>query len=415
MTTSMDDDDFEWDEKTPGGLTLSVGVTVEDDHMDAFADIDTTNLVQHVHPSLPEPWMEEMNSFQNDIKLPRRYRASPAPSSNTSVVASDGEEDEGYDDIEIPDELPNVFGAGNQVSNGIKGQVESNKILTPVSKTSWHDSSESLVDDIEIPDDFTWKRRPPEMDERLKNFRHPNGENGENDNNMQPPSKIPVLKKLPSPSTRKMDVSTFSLQPRYDKGPMGISPAPQIQRLTMTSQNYFGDGTELDDLEEFLISPEPATKTAQKSQTVGKDLDEERSFQRAGVLFGGTARANTPGALRQTSTFKRNTKPKRKPTLISKSSVDMSKSIGGMTFNPALQQWEGNEEVLLEFDKATSISRLKPALITHHGFSKHLPQVVGSMFFDPLNMKWIGNEEEDVFADLDEENLSESTAKSGTM
>lgn len=68
-----------------------------------------------------------------------------------------------------------------------------------------------------------------------------------------------------------------------------------------------------------------------------------------------------------------------------------------MTYNPTLQKWEGNEDVLLEFDRA---SPSRPALITNKGGYK-MPQVVGGMVFDPTRMCWVGNEEEaDVFADF---------------
>ncbi|KAI8587477.1 hypothetical protein BDZ88DRAFT_239131 [Geranomyces variabilis] len=68
-----------------------------------------------------------------------------------------------------------------------------------------------------------------------------------------------------------------------------------------------------------------------------------------------------------------------------------------MVYNPTLQKWEGNEDALLEFDRA---SPSRPALITNVGGYK-LPQSVGGMVFDPVRMCWLGNDEDgDVFADF---------------
>ena len=70
-----------------------------------------------------------------------------------------------------------------------------------------------------------------------------------------------------------------------------------------------------------------------------------------------------------------------------------------MTYNPALQKWEGNESALLDFDKPF-VNPVRPALITNIGGSK-IPQVVGGMVFDPDKMCWIGNDEDvDVFEGL---------------
>ncbi|KAJ3087084.1 hypothetical protein HK102_011841 [Quaeritorhiza haematococci] len=94
----------------------------------------------------------------------------------------------------------------------------------------------------------------------------------------------------------------------------------------------------------------------------------------------------------------RRSQPSSHPSHHKKNSA---KVVGDMVYNPALQKWEGNEDILKEFDKATDPSlrsSTRPALITNKGGSK-VPQVVGSMVFDPVKMCWIGNEEEeDVFA-----------------
>jgi hypothetical protein len=87
-----------------------------------------------------------------------------------------------------------------------------------------------------------------------------------------------------------------------------------------------------------------------------------------------------------------------------------------MVYNPVHQKWEGNEEVLLDFDKVSAasvmaVTRLRPALITNKGGASKLPQVVGNMVFDPVQMRWINNEEEeDVFAGIDDDLPAQSNA-----
>lgn len=87
-----------------------------------------------------------------------------------------------------------------------------------------------------------------------------------------------------------------------------------------------------------------------------------------------------------------------------------------MSFNPKTLRWDGNEQVLRDFDAAVTSSS-RPALITNlsgQGSSTPVngqssattPKVVGSMLFDPINMCWVhqlGDAfEEDPFAAIDE-------------
>jgi hypothetical protein len=81
--------------------------------------------------------------------------------------------------------------------------------------------------------------------------------------------------------------------------------------------------------------------------------------------------------------------------------------VGKMVYDPVTFRWEGNEQVLRDFDewpgnqKESSLAKAysRPALISHRGFKG--PQVVGTMIFDPIQRRWIGNDEDgDVFADI---------------
>src|SRR5258706_4876246 len=87
-----------------------------------------------------------------------------------------------------------------------------------------------------------------------------------------------------------------------------------------------------------------------------------------------------------------------------------------MSFNPKTLRWDGNEQILRDFDAAVA-SSFRPALITNLSgpgpstpvngqSSATTPKVVGSMLFDPVNMCWVhqlGDAfEEDPFAAIDE-------------
>ena len=101
-----------------------------------------------------------------------------------------------------------------------------------------------------------------------------------------------------------------------------------------------------------------------------------------------------------------------------------------MRWNPSTLRWEGNDQVLRDFDAAVGTST-RPALITHlTGSSIGSPvgafasgaRRVGDMIFDPTRMCWISTlapeeEEPDVFADLadDEEDGDGWETKGGTI
>jgi hypothetical protein len=87
-----------------------------------------------------------------------------------------------------------------------------------------------------------------------------------------------------------------------------------------------------------------------------------------------------------------------------------------MRYNPITFRWEGNENLVQDFDVAAGPKSPKPApaLITNVGTMQNV-QAVGGMIFDPHRMCWlraasgIGNpggvvpeDEDDVFAGLDD-------------
>lgn len=77
-----------------------------------------------------------------------------------------------------------------------------------------------------------------------------------------------------------------------------------------------------------------------------------------------------------------------------------------MRYNPTNFRWEGNENLVQEFDATPKSPKPAPALITNVGAMQNV-QTVGGMVFDPHRMCWLraslgGAEEDDVFAGLDD-------------
>jgi len=119
---------------------------------------------------------------------------------------------------------------------------------------------------------------------------------------------------------------------------------------------------------------------------------------------------------------------KKKPTLIRNlGGSGAPRVVGDMRWNPQTLRWEGNEQVLRDFDAAVGTST-RPALITHlTGSSIGSPvgsfangaRIVGNMIFDPARMCWISTlppdeDEPDVFANLaDDEDDEEDGGSAG--
>jgi hypothetical protein len=122
-----------------------------------------------------------------------------------------------------------------------------------------------------------------------------------------------------------------------------------------------------------------------------------------------------------------------------------------MVWNPETLRWEGNYQVLRDFD-AQVMSSARPALITHYGAFASMkatssrstvgsavqdgkrvpsevpistgaaplnaPRIVGNMMFDPEKMCWVStlsaeDDEPDPFANIDEEDASDRQGSAG--
>ncbi|KAJ5164693.1 uncharacterized protein N7500_006523 [Penicillium coprophilum] len=102
---------------------------------------------------------------------------------------------------------------------------------------------------------------------------------------------------------------------------------------------------------------------------------------------------------------KSNVKSTSKPHLIKPmgSGVQDAKSVRGMRYNPINFRWEGNENLVQEFDVTSKSPKPAPALIANVGAQN--VQTVGGMVFDPHRMCWLkasDGADEDVFAGLDD-------------
>jgi hypothetical protein len=113
--------------------------------------------------------------------------------------------------------------------------------------------------------------------------------------------------------------------------------------------------------------------------------------------------------------------------------TDLCEVVGEMRWNPQTLRWEGNDQVLRDFDNAISSSS-RPALITQlSGSALGSPihnsagaptgaRVVGNMLFDPIKMCWVSQlppeeDEPDPFANMadDEDDDSWEKNKGGTI
>ncbi|KAG6336127.1 hypothetical protein ID866_2965 [Astraeus odoratus] len=247
------------------------------------------------------------------------------------------------------------------------------------------------------------------------------------------------------------------------------STAPKLLRRPKRQRTY-GDGTELDGFDDlptdrdkeckFRVAPKATSRNVLNSLSKGPEREKEKgTLRRKGRKDG---RSPTPDSLASvapsTNTLRRTsriefskaststTEPvvkkkkdasspilghtRRKPTLIRHlGGPHGPKVVGDMKWNPSTLRWEGNEQVLRDFDAVVGTS-VRPALITHlTGSSIGSPvgsfasgaRKVGNMIFDPTRMCWISTlppdeEEPDVFADLaDDEDEDAWEGKGGTI
>ncbi|KAJ3328369.1 hypothetical protein HDU76_010097 [Blyttiomyces sp. JEL0837] len=372
-----------------------------------------------------------LGSGHISLGILRRFQESPTPSSNASVIASEGE-DEGYDDLEFPTDT-NILQISlkDELSSKVStiGLDAHEKRLEQFAETREMDDSDPNKD-FNIPDDFQWRKPVEPVKLETRRF-------------SSVPSRIPVLRQplARSAISREMPSSPASsglkkispnesspFSPFKPVTTVSVEPSDSLVLMARPKLSVeFGDGTELDDFPDFDDDESTAIPTLKESTTKklpSKPRESDTPVTNSKTTDHGTRHISRPtlkpseidprlGTIGSTSrrsdlAMSRwgNTAPKKKqrkkPTLIRNiAASDIVK--GNMVYDPVQQRWDGNEEALLEFEKNTPpISRARPALITNKGSAAKLPNVVGNMVFDPVKMCWLGNDEDDPFRDIEE-------------
>jgi len=207
--------------------------------------------------------------------------------------------------------------------------------------------------------------------------------------------------RIPGASYAKQGESSFGKatmrkkgkrEPSFGSADLPKVPAPAAKTLKRTGRIEFNART-----------PEPTTELP-KARDVGTSKKRKAPAQASGPT-------------------------RRKPTLIRNlGGSSAPKVVGDMKWNPITLRWEGNDQVLRDFDAAVGTSA-RPALITHlTGSSMGSPvssfaagaRIVGNMIFDPSRMCWISTlppeeDEPDVFADLADDEDDDWEAKASTI
>ncbi|KAJ7932526.1 hypothetical protein B0H13DRAFT_2307669 [Mycena leptocephala] len=256
------------------------------------------------------------------------------------------------------------------------------------------------------------------------------------------------------------------LSARPPTQPTAAPPRPAAPRVLRRPkrQRLFGDGTELDGFEDLPTDRDKESRYRVQPKGYGNRVpggsypskSEKGTIRRKrrDGSEGGSLDAHSPLRPSTTNTAKniklelspkfadpprkkrQNSSPtapgKKKPTLIRNlGGSGAPRVVGDMRWNPQTLRWEGNEQVLRDFDAAVGTST-RPALITHlTGSSIGSPvgsfangaRIVGNMIFDPARMCWISTlppdeDEPDVFANLaDDEDDDEDAweSKGGTI
>ncbi|KAJ3056299.1 hypothetical protein HK097_007399 [Rhizophlyctis rosea] len=391
----------------------------------------------------------------------RRFLASPTPSSNASVIASESE-DEKFDDIEFPaametlrfqtrqlfDSAPNPVFEEDEKEDPLEGlEISEAAISGVVGDIPSTSTSTQPTFQLKIP--VSASSSPSRIPRRVTSQPTPSlSTNTSFTSLLEPQSPLQQRSSTRTASTSNLTPSITHLSKlsaqliqSRSTGKDSSEKPPTLVRKPKSKRD-FGDGTELDGFDDLPVNSSAESNVAPKRVATAQGSSskalstaksgvaskggnikssgvsyEDLSRKRPVRAFGMEARkggeegenrrpqASGPNLIRATVNNVNNLekraaghkkRPKKKPTLIRNLNArDICKVVGSMTYNPDLQKWEGNEEALLDFDRATPV---RPALITNKGGSK-MPHTVGQMVFDPVKMCWIGNEEDvDVFA-----------------
>ncbi|KAI0694870.1 hypothetical protein BC835DRAFT_991083 [Cytidiella melzeri] len=279
-------------------------------------------------------------------------------------------------------------------------------------------------------------------------------------------SPLPPTPRPPSSSSIKHPTMTGKVRHVQTQSLPGVPTAKVLKRPKR--QRTYGDGTELDAFEDLPLNRDKEGKYRVQPKGYGNrvpgasypmppKLDSQpeqgslRRTTRYEPLGPGSKGMPPSKTLKRTSRMdfaapksvepeslgkKRKTpstptdSSRRKPTLIRNlGGAGCPRVVGEMKWNPQTLRWEGNDQVLRDFD-ATVGTSTRPALITHlTGSSIGSPvssfaagaRKVGNMIFDPSRMCWVSTlppdeDEPDVFANLaDDEDSDDWESKGDTI
>ncbi|QRV90816.1 hypothetical protein RhiJN_18834 [Ceratobasidium sp. AG-Ba] len=211
--------------------------------------------------------------------------------------------------------------------------------------------------------------------------------------------------------------------PRGDKGSATAATPAVASGGTIGRRSASGPGT--------LRRP-PSSASSHGSAGSSKNPGMQSLRHKPRIDFPPKVSAPEPPARRRKPVVTPINGPRKKPMLIRNlGGAGAAKTVGDMKWNPKTLRWEGNEQVLKEFDAHLPSSR--PALITHFtgstlggvtsptgSFLASGARIVGNMMFDPVRMCWISRlppeeDEPDVFAGLADDEGDEWEDKAGTI
>ncbi|EPQ60544.1 hypothetical protein GLOTRDRAFT_109003 [Gloeophyllum trabeum ATCC 11539] len=275
-----------------------------------------------------------------------------------------------------------------------------------------------------------------------------------------PPAHTPTSQTRPTsplPPRPHSTASTVSARARTSPSQTTkpTASAPKVLKRPKRQRTY-GDGTELDNFDDlptdrdkemrYRVQPKgfgnrvpggtyskvvDGSKGTVRRKKQGSTEPGGNALRRAGRIEFPAQTASEEPATKKKRASASSPTTRRKPTLIRNlGGAGAPKVVGDMKWNPQTLRWEGNDQVLRDFDAVVGTST-RPALITHlTGSSMGSPvgsfasgaRLVGNMMFDPQKMCWISTlppeeDEPDVFADLadDEDDADGWETKGGTI
>ncbi|CRL27936.1 unnamed protein product [Penicillium camemberti] len=203
-----------------------------------------------------------------------------------------------------------------------------------------------------------------------------------------------------APRSVRARLSQSRIDPPHDESPTPSLTSPSTSKLRSPTPRFARDTNASRNAREQRIASMAINSKAREPNPLSTFNSNWKSQP--------TSRIPPASATIRSRKGKPNSKSTSKPHLIKPmgSGVQDAKSVRGMRYNPTNFRWEGNENLVQEFDATPKSPKPAPALITNVGAMQNV-QTVGGMVFDPHRMCWLraslgGAEEDDVFAGLDD-------------